>query len=116
MRLAIVGSRDFHNYTYLENLLEPIKESIEWIISGGAKGVDSLAEKYAARNFIPFLLFPANWEKYGKRAGFMRNQQIVDAADHMIALPTLESKGTRDSIRRAEVKGIPVQVFEIGGF
>ena len=113
MKLAIVGSRDFYNYTYLENLLDPIKEKIEWIISGGAKGVDSLAEKYAARNQIPFLLFPANWERYGKRAGFLRNQQIVDAADYMLAIPTLQSRGTRDSIRRAEIKGIPIEVFEV---
>ena len=113
MKLAIVGSRKFHNYRYLENLLEPIKESIEWIISGGAKGVDTLAERYARKHNIPFLLFPANWDRYGKRAGLMRNQQIVDEADHMIAIPTSTSKGTRDSIRRARAKGIPVEVFEI---
>lgn len=114
MKLAIVGSRDFANYTYLESLLTPIKENIEWIISGGARGVDSLAERYARKNSIPFLLFPANWDKYGKRAGFRRNQEIVDEADFMIAIPTPNSRGTRDSIRRAEIKGIPVEVFEIG--
>ncbi len=114
MKLAIVGSREFSNYKYLEGLLTPIKESIEWIISGGARGADSLAERYAQNNKIPFLLFPANWDRYGKQAGFMRNQQIVDEADHMIAIPSPNSKGTRDSIRRAEIKGIPVEVFEMG--
>ena len=113
MKLAVVGGRDFFNYQYLEKILDPIKEQIMWIVSGGAKGVDSLAEKYAARNHIPFLLFPANWERYGKRAGLMRNQQIVDEADHMIALPTRASKGTHDSIRRARAKGILVEIFEV---
>lgn len=114
MRLAIIGSREFKQYQYLVTLLDPIKDSIEWIISGGARGVDSMAERYARVNKIPFLLFPANWDKYGKRAGFIRNQQIVDEADYMIAIPTPDSIGTRDSIRRAEIKEIPVEIFEIG--
>lgn len=105
MKLAIVGGRDFTNYKkfkkivndYLENLDAP-----EEIISGGAQGVDSMAEKYAEEKNIPIVVFQADWKKHGIKAGIMRNTDIVKSSTHVLALPTQNSRGTYDSINKAK--------------
>ena len=110
MKLAIVGSRNFTDYTYFCQVVAQVKGKITLIISGGARGADTLAERYAKEKAIPYLIFPANWDEYGKQAGMLRNQDIVNSAEAMIAFLSSESKGTRDSISRAHIKSIPVHV------
>ena len=108
MKLAIVGGRDFDNYTLMESILWDllkIKGSDvpqDTIISGGARGVDSLAKKYAVEESIPYLEFPAEWNKYGKSAGFIRNQTIVDNCDMVLAFWDGKSAGTADTIAKAK--------------
>ena len=113
MKLAIVGSRNFTNYKYFCQVIAQVKTEITLIISGGARGADTLAEKYAKEKAIPYLIFPANWDKYGKQAGILRNQDIVNSAEAMIAFLASESKGTRDSIKRAHIKSIPVHIVSV---
>jgi len=113
MKLAIVGSRNFTSYKYFCQVIAQVKGEIALIISGGARGADTLAERYAKERAIPYLVFPANWDEYGKQAGILRNQDIVDNAEAMIAFLSPESKGTRDSIKRARIKGIPVHIVSI---
>lgn len=114
--LAIVGSRDFQDY---DRLCEVISEwcsehgSIDGIVSGGCKGADTLAERYAADNKIPMEIHPPDWIRHGSRAGPVRNQKIVDSATHMIAFPSRNGRGTQDSIRKAEKKGIAIQIIWI---
>lgn len=105
MKLAIVGCRHYQNYYSFEDIVNAYiarngKPSL--IISGGASGVDTLAERYAAQHSIPIVIFEAQWNVHGKKAGPMRNRQIVDACTHMLALPSQSSVGTYDSINKAK--------------
>jgi hypothetical protein len=115
MRVAIVGSRDFTDFEKLEQeILKRISvEKIEKVVSGGAKGADTLAKKFAEKHKIPLEEFKPDWAKYGKGAGLMRNTQIVENADLVFAFPTKDSKGTRDSICKAREKGKIVKVIEV---
>jgi len=104
MKLAIIGSRSFNDYDKLKNEVDKIKD-ITTIISGGAKGADTLAEKYAFEKNIPIKIFPANWSKFGKQAGIIRNKEIIDNCDKVIAFWDGESRGTKNSITVAKNKG-----------
>ena len=105
MRLAIIGSRTFNDYALLVNTifssLCPL-DFITEIISGGAKGADSLGADFAENNDIPLKVFPAEWNKYGKSAGFIRNQIIVNTCDMVLAFWDGESRGTADTIAKAK--------------
>lgn len=106
MRLIIAGCRTIE-WNYLDTLID---ESINYIndttkdlsnmeiISGGAYGADSMGEAFAHRFNLPLKKFPADWDKYGKRAGFIRNHQMGDYATHLIAFWDGKSRGTKDMI------------------
>lgn len=109
MNIAIVGSRDFNNYDDLcEVLYSTVNASEDTIISGGAKGADKLGERFADENNVPKKVFLPDWDKYGKGAGFIRNSQIVEEADYVIAFWDGKSKGTADTVKKAEKKGIEI--------
>ena len=101
MKLAVVGSRTFNDYDLLKRSLEVIPNITE-IVSGGAKGADSLAEKWAFEHAINITIFKPDWEKEGLAAGFIRNKLIVDHCDKVIAFWDGKSKGTAHSISLAE--------------
>lgn len=98
MRLAIVGSRTFNNKALLENTLNNHKDRITLVVSGGAKGADSLGESWAVQNNIPVKVFKPEWHKYGKSAGTVRNKLIIQECDMCIAFWDGKSKGTANSI------------------
>lgn len=108
MKLAVVGGRGFDDWDKLEDTLNYMipRLGVKTIVSGGAKGADSLAERYAKENKIPFVVFRAEWDKYGNSAGFRRNEYIVQYSDFLIAFKG--GKGTEHSISLARKKGIPV--------
>lgn len=106
MRLAIVGSRDFTNYNVLYHALcELIDERVDLIISGGARGTDSLAEVFAKEWDIPTKIFIPEWGRFGRAAGMIRNKYIVEEADYVVAFWNGFSKGTADSINYAKTLG-----------
>lgn len=108
MKLAIVGSRTFEHYGLLCRYMKYCNVGRDgWIISGGAKGADALAKEYANYYFINYQEFPAEWEKHGKSAGFIRNKQIVDSCDMVLAFWDGKSKGTQDTINKAKVAKKP---------
>jgi hypothetical protein len=86
---------------------------IDEIVSGGARGVDALGERYARENNIDLAIFPANWKEFGKSAGYRRNQQMADYADALIALHLNNSKGTSHMIAEAERKNLKIFVVEM---
>lgn len=100
MKVAVVGSRSFNDYELLKSKLDALNEkvNITHIVSGGAKGADSLAEKWAKDNKIETVVFYPDWEKYGKSAGFLRNELIIKEADIVIVFWDGSSKGTKLSI------------------
>ena len=100
--VAIVGSRTFNDYDlaekFIDNVCEEDEIPIDKIISGGAKGADTIAEEYAKRHNIEIQIFKPDWEKYGKSAGFRRNRDIIENCDICIAFWDGESKGTKNDI------------------
>lgn len=104
MKLAIVGSREFNDYSLMkEKYLEVSKDyDIDCIVSGGARGADSLAEQIAKDFDLELKVFPAEWNKFGRGAGMMRNTTIVENSDIILAFPIGKSVGTWDTIRKAK--------------
>lgn len=106
MNLGIVGSRDFNDYIKLKTeilKLYPI-EQIKCIVSGGANGADKLGERFADEYNLDKKIFYPDWNKYGKRAGFIRNKDIVENSDKLIAFWDGVSKGTKLTIDLAKEK------------
>lgn len=114
MKLAVVGSRGFNNYGLLKHKLDVIheKRGITLIVSGGAKGADSFAEQWAKENSVPTKIFYPEWDKHGKKAGYIRNVEIVQNSDALIAFWDGVSKGTEHSINLARAQEIPVSIIE----
>ena len=104
MKLAIVGSREFENYDLLCAEVAKIQKTqkIDLIVSGGAKGADTLAKKFAALNHIPLMEFLPDYDRYGRGAPLQRNTLIVKNANWVLAFVTASSKGTWDTLRKAE--------------
>lgn len=113
MRVLICGGRDFNNFDQVKKVMDDIhaRTSVELVISGKARGADSLGEKWAIENNIPVDPYPANWNDHGKAAGPIRNQQMLDEGkpDLVVAFPV--GNGTRDMINRS--KRANVRVFEV---
>jgi YspA, cpYpsA-related SLOG family len=99
---GVIGSRTFNDYELVKEELD--KHEISKIVSGGAKGADSLAEKYAYENNLPVEIFKPDWS-LGRHAGFIRNKTIVEHSDTLIAFWDGVSKGTLSSIRYGEEAG-----------
>ena len=99
---GVIGSRTFTDYDLIKKELD--KYVISKIVSGGAKGADSLAEKYAHENNIPVEIFKPDWS-LGRHAGFLRNKTIVEHSDTLIAFWDGVSKGTLSSIKYGEQYG-----------
>jgi len=103
MKVAVVGSRDFPDLAKVEAVMDEIIQNelhIE-IVSGGARGVDQEAERIARGWSTKVIVIPAEWDKFGKGAGMIRNRQIVELADRVIAFWDGESPGTRNTIGTA---------------
>ena len=106
-KLAIVGSRTFNDY---EKMCEFIKENfnlneITHIVSGGARGADALGERFAKEYNKELILFKADWNKYGKSAGFRRNVDIINECDVCAAFWDGKSHGTKHDIDLCAEKG-----------
>ena len=117
-RVIIAGGRDFENYEYMCEKLNDLfynstnfeKRDIK-IISGMAKGADTFAIRYADEHNLTKILFPANWKLYPRATSFLRNEDMLSIATHLIAFWDGKSSGTKHTIDIAQEKGIPVWVF-----
>ena len=109
MKLAIVGSRDFDDYEFLKKIIH--FHPCSHIISGGARGADTLAKRYAAEHGIPIRQFIPDWDTFGKSAGFRRNEKIVEACDELVAFWNNVSRGTKHSLMLAEGAGKPIYKY-----
>lgn len=112
MRLAVVGSRTFSDTKLAHKILDEYKSLISQIVSGGAAGADTIGEKWAKSNNISTNIIYPEWDKYGKRAGYIRNMLIVDASDAILAFWDGKSKGTKHTIDYAMKLGKAVRIIE----
>ena len=112
MRLAVIGSKEFINYSKLKSVLDSISE-ISVIISGGAPGTDTLARKYAHLHNIKFLEFPPDFKKYGNKAKHIRDRLIVEHCDEVIAFWDGKCEGTKYTIDYANQQSKPVNIIEV---
>lgn len=108
-KMGVIGSRTFTNYKYMKEILDSF--SFSEIVSGGAKGADSLARRYAEEKNIPITEILPEWDKYGKSAGFKRNKLIIDQSDAIVAFWDGVSRGTAHSISLARKNGKDVHIF-----
>ena len=115
-RVIIAGGRDFNNYPLLkakcDNILAEKATTHQIIIvSGTARGADSLGEKYAQEHSYTIEQYPADWNTHGKAAGPIRNAQMANSADALIAFWDGKSHGTQSMINIAKAKGLLVRVI-----
>ena len=115
MKIIIAGGRDFNNYYILEKVLNSFKGLIDEVISGDARGADELGARWATYNNIHVNHFPADWDYYGHAAGFIRNIEMADSADALIAFWDNKSKGTEHMIKTMQLKKKPYRVFNYNG-
>ena len=114
MKIAIIGSRSLTDYELFKAKCDTILSNSEsiTIISGGARGTDRLAEKYAAEKSIPILVYKANWDLHGKRAGMKRNVLMLNDCTHVIAFWDGNSPGTLHMISQAQINGKGLRVIK----
>jgi len=111
-RLIIAGVRTFDDYELLKSKADEVVKDLGEveIVSGHAKGADMLGERYAAEHAIPCTLFPAEWERYGRAAGPVRNGQMIEYAKQetpmLLCFWDGVAHGTRNIIQKAEREGI----------
>lgn len=114
MRIIIAGSRGFGDYEALLRAISASDFAITEVVSGGARGVDTLGERWATEQDVKLTLFPANWGKFGKAAGMYRNAEMASYADGLIALWDGESRGTLDMIDKMRRQRKPREVWMDG--
>jgi hypothetical protein len=117
MRILITGSRDWTNKVVVANSIRQAwidagKPYRVTIIHGGARGADYIADAFAKRMHFGTEKHEANWEEFGKKAGYIRNQNMVDlGADICLAFIRNESRGATMCADLAEKAGIPVKIW-----
>lgn len=114
VKIAIVGSRTFNDYSVLQGFIrnkcneEHLTPTA--VVSGGARGADALGERYANDYQLPLILHKPDWERYGKRAGFLRNRNIINDCDVCFAFWDGQSRGTADDINICKQMGKPCYI------
>lgn len=106
MKVLVCGGRDYKNMARVREILDLLPKENLVIIQGAASGADDLAKLWAVNNNVPFINFPADWKKFGKKAGFLRNQRMLDEGkpDLVIAFPG--GRGTDMMVKLAEEAGV----------
>tara|TARA_R110000851_G_scaffold227519_4_gene380335 strand:+ start:3537 stop:3902 length:366 start_codon:yes stop_codon:yes gene_type:complete len=116
MNLIIAGSREFVDYELASTIINKFISSRysplgTTIISGCANGADLLGTRYSIENDIPLMPYPANWEKYGKSAGYRRNLEMAKAGTHLLVFWDGISLGTGHMIDLATDYDLEIEIF-----
>jgi hypothetical protein len=120
IRIIVAGSRDFSDYALLERELKAYLESVTdsteniTIISGTARGADRLGERFAQEYGLKLERYPADWDRFGKSAGYKRNELMASKATHAMVFWDGISKGTKHMIDLADAKGLEGVVINYG--
>jgi len=110
LRILVCGGRDYQNEEELSNILDVLhsKTPVSVVISGNARGADSLGENWAKKRGISVLKFPADWATYGRSAGHIRNREMLEKGGPNLVVAFPGGAGTANMIRQARQKGVPV--------
>lgn len=121
--LMIAGSRGYNNYKHFSEIVDHTinalyKDYKIIIVSGGARGVDSMAERYAKEHNYEMKIFPANWDKYGKSAGYKRNVEMHDFIaqfDNRLCICFWDgkSKGTQHNFKLAKDRETELMIYTV---
>lgn len=118
--LAIVGARTCSDFNFVYERLNAFVEHFgmpDRVVSGGARGADSLGEAWAHARHLPVTSYRPQWLRpdgsVNRGAGLVRNSAIVSECTHMVAFPSKSGRGTQDSIKKARLKGKYVEVYWI---
>ncbi len=115
-RLLVAGSRTFHTWPLgqVEDMLNQasyaLDRTFDVVIHGGAKGVDQIAGLWASHKGYPVTVYPARWDIYGRRAGYIRNKIMVDLAEAALVVWDGKSKGTKHTMDLAVAAGLPLVI------
>ncbi len=112
MRLAVIGSKEFHDYSRLKYVLDKI-DDITRIVSGAAAGTDKMAARYARERNIKLIEFPPDYEQYKDEAKQIRDRQIVDNCDRLIAFWDGKCAGTKYTLDYAKKQNIPIDLIPV---
>ena len=110
-----MGSRDGVNPAAVSDFIDKLDPLTTVIVSGGARGVDSYAAERAEERGIKTVVIRPNWKKYGRGAGFLRNKEIVKAADDVVAFWDGQSRGTEHTIEQSVKLGRSVAILGVDG-
>lgn len=112
-KVAVVGSRSFTDYEKLNKTLSDYhaKTGITLVVSGGAAGADSMAERFARENNISTSIHKPDWKKYGRAAGFIRNKDIIAECDVCFAFWDGSSRGTANDIELCNKMNKPCYII-----
>lgn len=113
MRTILAGSRDITDPAELAQAITDAGFAITTVVSGTAKGVDTLGEEYAAAHGLPVERHKPDWSRYGRGAGPQRNRTMAQHADACIVVMRPGSKGSASMVREARKAGLPVHVREV---
>ncbi len=111
MKVIIAGSRNIIDYSTVIDAVFNCSFEITEIVSGGARGVDTLAIAYAKEFGFPYIIKTALWDLHGKSAGYKRNLEMARYADALIAVWDGQSKGTGHMINEMNKLGKPVYIY-----
>lgn len=112
MKLIIAGSREFDNYELLSEKMNELQLKPNEVVSGTCRGADKLGEQWANTNRVKIVRFPANWDKYGKSAGPIRNREMAQYADTLLAFWNGRKGGTSNMIKTAQELRLNVFIVE----
>jgi len=108
MRTLICGSRDFLDGQAAFRFLDSLRTQPTLVISGAARGADTIARAWAIHRKIPLQEYPADWKLHGKGAGFRRNLEMLDACEVVVAFWDGSSPGTQHTLREAQARKLPI--------
>lgn len=116
--VVVAGSRDYNNYyeakEYIDCCISRISKNYKLIFaSGGCRGADLIGERYAVENGFQIKRYMPDWQKYGKRAGPLRNKQMADDGDYFICFWDGQSRGTKSMIDFVIKSGKPIRIKKI---
>lgn len=111
MRTIIAGSRDLTDPSLVDLAVTQANFLITEVVSGAARGVDTNGERWARLNNIPVRRFPAEWDKHGKKAGYLRNEEMAANADALVLIWDGKSKGSKHMLDIATRCGLKIHIY-----